>query len=252
VGPRADVPVSPPHIGETSLRGSISCRPCTLIRLVFPCSFAPTRRAVSLCVQLGTRLQIPSLDFRVMHSHADAQSSSYELAESDSFPVHPDELLKEDDGSEYDEFDPLTSASQPYTDETSPPYRNVIDSEKSTISSRSRWQHWLMPSKFCCMLVLLFFTTLALLVSAGGLWAYKVGVPKDGESEPWYPTPKGGSLQSWAASYRKAADLVSQMTLVEKVNVTTGTSFPYHMHSPLPILIRLGVRHWLVHGYVRW
>ena len=46
--------------------------------------------------------------------------------------------------------------------------------------------------------------------------------PREGQSPPWYPTPKGGSAKSWAESYRKAADMVLRMTLPEKVNVTTG------------------------------
>ncbi|KAF8442788.1 family 4 carbohydrate esterase [Kalaharituber pfeilii] len=41
-------------------------------------------------------------------------------------------------------------------------------------------------------------------------------------SEPWYPSPKGGTVNSWAEAYQKAYELVSQMTLVEKVNITTG------------------------------
>ncbi|KAF7189668.1 putative beta-glucosidase E [Pseudocercospora fuligena] len=88
------------------------------------------------------------------------------------------------------------------------------------------WQNWLVPSRFCCMLVGLFFATLILLLGAGGLWVSKAGgVPEDGQSEPWYPSPKGGTLESWKESYAKAADLVKQMTLVEKVNITTGTGW---------------------------
>jgi len=44
-------------------------------------------------------------------------------------------------------------------------------------------------------------------------------------SPPWYPSPKGGTVASWAESYRKAHALVSQMTLLEKVNITTGTGW---------------------------
>lgn len=88
------------------------------------------------------------------------------------------------------------------------------------------WQQWLVPSRFCCLLVGLFFATLLLLLSAGGLWVYKVGgVPEYGQSEPWYPSPKGGTLREWKESYAKAAELVKQMTLVEKVNITTGTGW---------------------------
>lgn len=42
-------------------------------------------------------------------------------------------------------------------------------------------------------------------------------------SPPYYPAPKGGWLSDWEDSYEKAHKLVSQMTLAEKVNLTTGT-----------------------------
>ena len=74
-------------------------------------------------------------------------------------------------------------------------------------------------------MVALFITALLLLLSVGGLWVYKSAVPEDGESDPWYPSPRGGSVVSWQESYKKAADLVRHMTLVEKVNITTGTGW---------------------------
>ncbi|KAI1761345.1 glycoside hydrolase family 3 protein [Hypoxylon sp. FL1150] len=40
---------------------------------------------------------------------------------------------------------------------------------------------------------------------------------------PYYPTPYGGWADDWSESYEKAVDLVSQMTLAEKVNITAGT-----------------------------
>jgi len=59
-------------------------------------------------------------------------------------------------------------------------------------------------------------------LAVGGYWLYTTP-PKDGLSPPWYPTPAGGTVSSWAESYAKAAKLVEQMSLPEKVNVTTGT-----------------------------
>ncbi|GFN12275.1 hypothetical protein AtubIFM54640_009537 [Aspergillus tubingensis] len=41
-------------------------------------------------------------------------------------------------------------------------------------------------------------------------------------AESWFPTPKGGALEEWAEDYRKAEALVSRMTLIEKINITTG------------------------------
>nr|POE59322.1 putative beta-glucosidase e [Quercus suber] len=142
--------------------------------------------------------------------------------------------------SELDELDPLHASDRPYTDDASRPLRGLLDPEKSGSRSsekkplawldaqrkRGGWQRWLIPSRFCCYLIGLFFATQVLLLSAGGIWVYKVGgVPEDGESEPWYPAPRGGTVEAWRLSYEKAAKLVGQMTLVEKVNVTTGTGW---------------------------
>ncbi|SPO00260.1 probable beta-glucosidase [Cephalotrichum gorgonifer] len=49
--------------------------------------------------------------------------------------------------------------------------------------------------------------------------------PSDGQSPPWYPSPRGGTAATWASSYEKAAAMVSRMTLAEKVNITTGTGW---------------------------
>jgi beta-glucosidase len=38
----------------------------------------------------------------------------------------------------------------------------------------------------------------------------------------YYPSPWMSSNGEWADAYRKAADFVSQLTLLEKVNLTTG------------------------------
>ncbi|KAG0633054.1 glycoside hydrolase superfamily [Tuber brumale] len=46
-----------------------------------------------------------------------------------------------------------------------------------------------------------------------------------GTSPSWYPSPKGGTVDQWAESYRKATDLVRKMNLAEKVNITTGTGW---------------------------
>jgi beta-glucosidase len=84
------------------------------------------------------------------------------------------------------------------------------------------------PGRCCCWL-LVFVAATVLILASGGIWAYKVSVPEDGLSPPWYPSPKGGTDKAWEESYKKAAELVKQMTLPEKVNITTGTGWSMDM-----------------------
>ncbi|KAK5687657.1 hypothetical protein LTS10_001797 [Elasticomyces elasticus] len=132
--------------------------------------------------------------------------------------------------SDVDEFDPLRDTKRPYRDDASQPLRSVFDSEKSfaAIGAPRSIRAW-TRLRFFGFLVLMFVATIVLLFSAGGLWVYKSGTPPDGESEPWYPAPRGGTVQLWKRSYQRAADLVGQMTLVEKVNITTGTGWSMGM-----------------------
>jgi hypothetical protein len=48
-------------------------------------------------------------------------------------------------------------------------------------------------------------------------------VPAGYVAAPYYPAPPGGWVSSWAAAYAKAQKVVANMTLAEKVNLTTGT-----------------------------
>ncbi|KAI5119701.1 hypothetical protein M0805_003585 [Coniferiporia weirii] len=75
-----------------------------------------------------------------------------------------------------------------------------------------------------CWIVSATLVGIVLLLSTGGTVVYTTA-PKDGLSPPWYPTPPGGTLPSWQKSYEKASQLVNRMTLVEKVNITTGTGW---------------------------
>jgi beta-glucosidase len=45
------------------------------------------------------------------------------------------------------------------------------------------------------------------------------------QSPPYYPSPPGGWDSNWTASYAKAKLIVAQMTLAEKVNLTTGSGY---------------------------
>ncbi|KAL1836471.1 hypothetical protein VTJ49DRAFT_5085 [Mycothermus thermophilus] len=79
----------------------------------------------------------------------------------------------------------------------------------------------------CCIGLAAAFVVFWIFLSAGGAFVYKKyqEEPPYGQSPPWYPSPKGGIAKSWAASYEKAAKMVSRMTLAEKVNITTGTGW---------------------------
>jgi beta-glucosidase len=47
----------------------------------------------------------------------------------------------------------------------------------------------------------------------------------DGLSPPSYPSPWMHGGQGWEQAYQKAIKFVSQLTLLEKVNITTGTGW---------------------------
>jgi beta-glucosidase len=59
--------------------------------------------------------------------------------------------------------------------------------------------------------------------SAAATFQRRDDVPAGYYAPPYYPTPKGGWVSSWADAYAKAQKVVVNMTLAEKVNLTTGT-----------------------------
>ncbi|KZF20764.1 glycoside hydrolase family 3 protein [Xylona heveae TC161] len=80
------------------------------------------------------------------------------------------------------------------------------------------------PRRTCTIITVLFVAAIILLLTGSGAWVYK-SAPKDGESPSWYPSPLGGTVSSWQESYTKAEALVKSMSLVEKVNITTGVGW---------------------------
>jgi beta-glucosidase len=50
-------------------------------------------------------------------------------------------------------------------------------------------------------------------------------LPSGYDSPSYYPAPNGGWAAEWADAYTKAQRVVQNMTLAEKVNLTTGTGF---------------------------
>ncbi|KAI8628788.1 glycoside hydrolase family 3 protein [Xylariaceae sp. FL1651] len=65
--------------------------------------------------------------------------------------------------------------------------------------------------------------SLALLHLPALLFAGKLG-PDYAQSPPFYPTPPGKGTGTWADAYVRAKELVGEMTLEEKVNITGGFS----------------------------
>ncbi|EON66404.1 hypothetical protein W97_05501 [Coniosporium apollinis CBS 100218] len=129
------------------------------------------------------------------------------------------------------EFDPLNYDSG--TLKRKKPKRPHGESPKANHASsaqtrRSALRRYLVPTRLCCYLLLLFVAAVVLLLSVGGIWAYRIA-PRDGDSPSTYPSPPGGTDAAWEAAYAKAAALVRQMTLPEKVNITTGTGWTMGM-----------------------
>ncbi|KAJ6150924.1 hypothetical protein N7470_007518 [Penicillium chermesinum] len=74
--------------------------------------------------------------------------------------------------------------------------------------------------------LLLVAGVLLMVFAANGIrWRFLSDQPGEFDSVPWYPTPLGGTSKEWEESYGKAHDMVGRMTLLEKVNVTTGTGW---------------------------
>lgn len=131
--------------------------------------------------------------------------------------------------SEDDDSSPRKALSKSELDSTprrSPPRAG----EHAAVDRRSSRRPWrrlcaaLRPSKRVCLFICIVLAVILSAAIGGGAWVYK-SAPKDGLSPPWYPTPLGGTVQSWEDSYEKARQMVGDMSLVEKVNITTGTGY---------------------------
>ena len=134
-----------------------------------------------------------------------------------------------DDGSK----DSLSHQEVPYQDEPSKevlfPENGIFQSNKSREREAGTWKRYLARGRSCWIIILLLTVVLLLFLSSGRFLVHEIAVSRHGESEPWYPTPRGGTTSTWKDAYKKAADLVEQMTLVEKVNITTGIGWSMGM-----------------------
>jgi hypothetical protein len=64
-------------------------------------------------------------------------------------------------------------------------------------------------------------------------------VPEGYHAAPYYPAPYGGWVDSWKEAYDKAHALVSQMTLAEKTNITSGVGIFMGRTLTQPLCSRL-------------
>ena len=56
------------------------------------------------------------------------------------------------------------------------------------------------------------------------------GTLENQTSPPYYPSPWGSGAGGWSDAYSKAQAFVSQLSLVEKVNLTTGVGWAMPVH----------------------
>ncbi|KAK3952685.1 glycosyl hydrolase family 3 N terminal domain-containing protein [Pseudoneurospora amorphoporcata] len=106
--------------------------------------------------------------------------------------------------------------------------RTPLTNRAPSFQSLPTCKSWLARRSQCWLMCVAFGLILFVILLVGGGLGYKTiitGEPPYGLSPPWYPSPKGGIAGTWYESYRKAALLVSNMTLAEKVNITTGVGW---------------------------
>ena len=127
----------------------------------------------------------------------------------------------------------MTDTDDVDLDEISNPNRPYRDDDEGAPLSKPKFTSKPPSSRFCngrrlsksciavCVLVLAIFLSIT---GGSGYYLYKTEII-NGQSPPWYPSPLGGTVSSWADSYAKAQKMVEKMTLMEKVNVTTGVGW---------------------------
>ncbi|KAL8915894.1 MAG: hypothetical protein Q9172_006580 [Xanthocarpia lactea] len=103
-------------------------------------------------------------------------------------------------------------------------YKDRGDDGRGSLAKKQKPRGCCSRYKICFIATGILLAVFLIASGSGVFWVYN-SAPKDGQSSPWYPTPQGGTVDSWKESYKKAAAMVQNMTLVEKVNVTSGTGW---------------------------
>lgn len=97
---------------------------------------------------------------------------------------------------------------------------------------------WLAPS----VLLAIYFARISLQQGDGSTLPFPSATYPDAESPnpgaqvnsefspPYYPSPWGSGAGEWASAYTKAQAFVSQLTLLEKINLTTGVGYMSGLH----------------------
>ena len=183
--------------------------------------YSPSRSSAELDLDEDSESRIPlqrmSRQQRSRHRHRPSELDTY----LDSITEAEQELLStskdyEDDGYGYDSDDyGIGSLARRRRARK----RDHLRAGLSTLYnsySRLRWRVWGGIAAGLILLIVLFLG-----------WETLKPENEDNPYAPvdWYPTPKGGASEKWAGSYRKARGMVTNMTLLEKVNVTTGTGW---------------------------
>lgn len=138
----------------------------------------------------------------------------------------------------------VTRASVDSTDLSRLPYEKQPKWYRaSAANARTSKNGRITVGRICLGAVAGVVALIALLAASGVVYTKCFG-PARWESEGWYPSRKsgliafslrmriltisianGGTVKNWEESYKKAAKLVGQLSLVEKVNITTGVGW---------------------------
>ena len=158
----------------------------------------------------------------MLSTHSQYERLSADSKSHESIPLTSKVVGQEDDDDEgfySDELDENNRAESQSKSRT-PQHGSSI--------RRRWWNPCRRLSRTCIVISALFFCGFITSIAVGGLYVYR-NAPRDGQSPPWYPSPRGGTVTAWESSYEKARLMVERMTLAEKVNITTGTGWSMQM-----------------------